>query len=69
MSSIQTPFQNLMKKEMTRKEFLGAIGMAALIVLNIEPVIRLLTHSSSHEVASEGYDSSPYGGNKPKGSA
>lgn len=63
------PFQKLMQREMTRKEFLGAIGMAALIVLNIEPIIRLFTGSSSHATTTNyGYDSGIYGGNKRRGS-
>lgn len=71
MSTPQTPLLNLVKREITRKDFLGTPGMTTLIVLNIEPAtkIELLTRTSSHQVVSEGYDSSTYSDIKLKGSA
>lgn len=70
MGTIQTPLQNLMKKKMTRKEFLGAVGMAALIVLNIEPILKMLTKGSSQNsapTATDNYDAGVYGGSDGKG--
>ena len=41
---------------MTRKEFLGALGIGALVVLNVEPVVRLFTGGPSHAVVAKGHD-------------
>jgi len=46
---------------MTRKEFLSFTGLAALMLLNIEPLLRLLG-KGSHVSTDNGYGSSGYSG-------
>jgi hypothetical protein len=61
MSTIQTRWQSLLKRNMSRKEFLGLLGLAALIVLNIEPLLRLFG-KSGHPPVDDGYGSTGYSG-------
>jgi len=62
MDKIQTPFQSLLQRELTRKEFLVVLGLALLVVLKIEPIFRLFGKGhDSPLVAPSSHD--PYGGN------
>ena len=52
----------LMHKEMTRKEFLATLGLAAASVLGFGSVLRLLNGKSGSGIArGGGYGSSAYG--------
>ena len=53
--------QNLMQKEMTRKEFLAAIGLALASILGFSSVLRLLTGKDHAQQSSGGYGSRTYG--------
>jgi hypothetical protein len=67
MSTVQTSIQNVIKKEVARKDFVGTLGMAALIILGIEPILKLLAKPTTHTQPTEGYDDVVYGGSKSKG--
>jgi hypothetical protein len=55
----------IMKKEVTRKEFLGMSGLAIASVFGFSTIIKLLTGKSLHStVFTNGYGSTAYGGNK-----
>jgi len=62
------PIDDLMQREMTRREFLAALGFGVASIMGFSTIIRLLTghsassflHSNNHR--SLGYGSSPYGG-------
>jgi hypothetical protein len=70
MAIAQTSLQTLMKKEMTRKEFLSCLGLAALVILNIEPLLRMLGKSSPRHVSTDsGYDGGVYAGKRSKPTA
>jgi hypothetical protein len=59
-----SPLKGLMQKEMTRKEFLLAVGFGVASVLGISGLIRLLTgkHQHPHKHVTDGYGSTNYGG-------
>lgn len=53
---------NVMQKEMTRKEFLAALGFGMASILGFSTIIRVLSgHSSVSRHVQGGYGSSPYG--------
>lgn len=60
------PIENIMQKEMSRKEFLATLGLGMASVMGFSTIIRLLTgrsidnHLGRH--VSNGYGSSAYGG-------
>jgi hypothetical protein len=62
------PLDDLMQKEMTRKEFLAALGFGVASIMGFSTIIRLLTgHSAdsllhNNKSSSLGYGSSAYGG-------
>jgi hypothetical protein len=56
---MHSQLHTLLRKEMTRKEFLATLGLAVVSILGFSSVIRLLS-SRGHE-ASHGYGSSGYG--------
>lgn len=58
---MQTQVNELLQKEMSRKEFLATLGFGVASVFGLGTILRLLGHNSS---ASMGYGSSSYGGNK-----
>jgi hypothetical protein len=62
------PVTAILEKEMSRKEFLGAMGLAVASVLGFSNIIHMLTGKSLenhfHGVSKFGYGSTPYGGNK-----
>ncbi|HSX16718.1 MAG TPA: hypothetical protein VLH86_01295 [Patescibacteria group bacterium] len=53
----------LMQKEMTRKEFLGTLGLGIATLLGFGSVIRLLSNKD-HGSSPMGYGASVYGGRK-----
>lgn len=53
MSTIRTQWKNLLQKDMTRKEFLGLVGFAALVICNIEPMLRLFGKDLRHPASSD----------------
>jgi hypothetical protein len=56
--------QSLLHKEVSRKEFLGILGLAAISVLGFGHILKLLTGKSldTHRALHEGYGASAYGG-------
>lgn len=62
------PITALMQKEMSRKEFLVALGLGTASIMGFSTIIRILTGKSidSHlgRHISGGYGYSSYGGNK-----
>jgi hypothetical protein len=67
---IKAHVNQLLQKEMDRKDFLRHIGVAAAIVIGIPALLKALSQlqsgSATKSVSSFGYGSSPYGGNKSK---
>jgi hypothetical protein len=62
----QTPAAAIMQREVTRKEFLGALGLGMASILGFSNIIKLMTGKSldSHfgtEKAEAGYGASTYG--------
>ena len=58
--------QNLLNKEVSRKEFLGITFLAIGSIMGIGTIIKLVTGKSleSHEAFGNGYGSTAYGGRK-----
>ncbi|HKU19138.1 MAG TPA: hypothetical protein VJP80_07805 [Candidatus Saccharimonadales bacterium] len=53
--------QTLLKKEMTRKEFLTTLGLGLAAVFGFSAILRLLTGKSASQHFSHGYGSDTYG--------
>lgn len=60
---MKAQFNELLNKEMTRKEFLQHVGGAVLVMLGISGLIKALLGTQKPS-ASYGYGSSAYGGAK-----
>jgi hypothetical protein len=59
--------QTLLQKEVSRKEFLGIIGLAVLSILGFGHILKLLTGKSLDTHHSlDGYGDSLYGGSKKR---
>jgi hypothetical protein len=57
----------IMSKEMTRKQFIGVLGAAILAVFGITSILDILSGNSKVEPVSKyGYGTGPYGGTKDK---
>lgn len=56
---------NIMQKEVSRKEFLGMSGLAVASIFGFGTVVKLLTGKSlgGNKHFASGYGSNPYGGN------
>ena len=69
MSALQTNLQGLLQKEVSRKEFLTILGLAAISILGFGHIVKLLTGKSleTHHLVN-GYGSTVYSGTKKKGS-
>lgn len=66
---MNTHLSGLMEKEVSRKEFLGMLGLAAASIFGFGTLLKLLTGKSldSHRAFAKsefGYGSSVYGGTK-----
>ena len=61
---MNTRWNALLQRPVTRKQFLRAIGGGALVVLNLEGIARLLQHAdgSHHPPVSSGYSGGAYSG-------
>lgn len=57
---------NLMQKEMTRKEFLATIGFGVASIFGLGTLLRLITgkENSLQQNSTLGYGDGPYGGRK-----
>ncbi|HSX00174.1 MAG TPA: hypothetical protein VLH38_04025 [Patescibacteria group bacterium] len=56
------PIETLLQKEMTRKEFLGTLGLGLASLLGFSSVIRLLNNKGKAQQSQvSGYGSSSYG--------
>jgi hypothetical protein len=58
---MNTHLSNLMQKEVSRKEFLGLVGLAVLSLFGFDTIIKLLTSKSSEHSANIGSETRPYG--------
>lgn len=59
--------QNLMQKQVSRKEFMGILGLAAVSVLGFGYIIKILTGKSlDTRYSLNGYEGSVYGGKDKK---
>lgn len=62
--------QNLLSREMTRKEFLATLGLGIASIVGMGAIIRMLFNNKTSRSAAQsrestlGYGSSAYGGNK-----
>lgn len=66
---MQKPLNQLMQKEMSRKEFLATLGFGMASIMGFSTIIHLvtgksLTHKGISQSNSYGYGGSPYGGGK-----
>ncbi|PID98703.1 hypothetical protein CSA80_05195 [Candidatus Saccharibacteria bacterium] len=62
VATMKQQLDNLMQKEVSRKEFLGMSGLAFVSVFGLGSIVKLLNgHSLLSSKASKGYGSSPYG--------
>jgi hypothetical protein len=63
---MNTHLSNLMDKEVSRKEFLAMLGLAAASIFGMGTLLKLLTGKSleSHGAALDGYGASAYGGKR-----
>lgn len=59
---------NLMQKEMSRKEFIATLGLGVASILGFSSILKLLFGKGQEsQNARTGYGSSPYGGNARRG--
>jgi hypothetical protein len=58
--------QNLLSKEVSRKEFLSILGLAAVSIMGVGHILNLLAGKSleGHPAMQGGYGSAVYGGEK-----
>lgn len=59
---MQTHLQDLLNKEMSRKEFLATLGFGVASVFGLGAILKMSGVTSSQQHASKGYGSSLYGG-------
>lgn len=67
MDTLQTPLRRIMQKEVSRKEFIGILGLAAVSIFGFGHILKLLTGKSldNHKaLQGSGYSTSVYGGGK-----
>jgi hypothetical protein len=59
---IQNQLQDLMQKEMSRKEFLATLGFGVASIFGLATILRML--GKGPQQSGRGYGSSSYGGSK-----
>lgn len=64
MDKINTQLQDLLQKEMSRKEFLTTLGFGLLSLVGVSSLIKLLSGKQTERSGGMGYGGSVYGGNK-----
>jgi hypothetical protein len=66
MQMINSNLQSLLQKEVSRREFLGILGLAAVSILGMGHILKLVTGKSldNHKALQGGGYSSVYGGGK-----
>ena len=66
MSDLQSPLRVLMQKELTRKQFLGIVGLAVVSVVGLGHILKLMTGKSieTHQALQTGDGSTAYGGHR-----
>ncbi len=62
---IRQPFDQLLSKEVDRREFLAHVGAAGLGIIGVTSIIKALTGSQTKK-SSSGYGGSSYGGGERK---
>lgn len=55
---------NLMQKEMSRKEFLATVGLGVASIFGLSTILKLLFGKGEQRTAQAGYGSSAYGGGR-----
>ena len=63
-NKMQTPLNELMQKEVNRREFLVMLGFGVASVVGLSTFLRMLGHKSPLQRYGAGYGSSAYGGGK-----
>lgn len=61
----KNPFNELLAKEMTRREFLQHVGFLLLVITGLSGIVKTLSDPhliGSQTKASQGFGSGPYGG-------
>jgi len=68
---MKTQINDLMQREMSRKEFIAIVGLGLSSVFGLSTIIKLLNGKPlGHSAArTTGYGSSSYGGHKPEASS
>lgn len=61
---MNTQVNEIMQKEMSRKEFLATFGFGVASLFGLGTLLRLMGHGQNQQVSSMGYGSSTYGGKK-----
>jgi hypothetical protein len=57
-----TPAQQLLQKDVTRKEFMGVVVLGLVSILGFSSIIHFLTgHGGKSAAVTRGYGSGPYG--------
>ena len=68
MSTITKPLEQILQKEMSRKEFLTTLGLGMASIMGFSTIIHLLTGKSVHshlgQRVGSGYGRSAYGRSK-----
>lgn len=59
---MQTPLNELMQKEMNRREFLVMLGFGVASIVGLSTVLKLLGHQSPLQRYGTGYGTGSYGG-------
>lgn len=58
---MDTKVHELLQKEVSRKEFLQTVGIAAASMFGLSAILKLAGFKMHSPMASHGYGSSPYG--------
>ncbi|HEX3568568.1 MAG TPA: hypothetical protein VHT70_02735 [Candidatus Saccharimonadales bacterium] len=61
---MQKQIASIMQKEVTRKEFLTALGFGVVSILGFSSIVKLLTGKGFNHSVDVGYGASVYGGKK-----
>lgn len=65
-NQVGTQVQELLQKEMSRKEFLATIGFGVASVFGLSAVLKIAGVQAPHNIQKNGYGSSAYGGGSPQ---
>lgn len=63
---MQKHLEEILSKEMSRKEFLATVGLGLASVMGFSSIIKMLTGKHQQQSSGFGYGSSAYGGSKAR---